>query len=114
MAAFLTDDWVADVAPLLAPLDQAGGPGGGRVQLVVSGGPDGEVRLGAGDDADLVLTTTAPDARAILDGDLAVNVAFMQGRLKTAGDNAVLLRLLPLAAGDAFTEHRRILLTHTD
>ena len=108
MAEFLTTAWVELVEPELAGLTE-------RVQLVVSGGPDGDVHLGAvGDEPALVLTTTAPAARAMLDGTLDPNVAYMQGRLKTAGDSALLLRLLPGTRSEAFTERRRKLQSLTD
>jgi putative sterol carrier protein len=107
MAEFLTSAWVEQAAALFDDLTE-------RVQVVVSGGPDGEVRLGAAGEPDLVFTTTAPDARALLDGTLDVNVAFMQGRLKTAGDNALLLRLLPQTRSEAFATRRAHLQSLTD
>lgn len=107
MAEFLTSSWIEQVEPLLGDMTE-------RVQVVVSGGPDGEVRLGVADEPDLVLTTTSDDARAMLDGTLDVNVAFMQGRLKTAGDNAVLLRILPETRSEAFAARRQQLQSLTD
>jgi putative sterol carrier protein len=113
VAAFLTSEWVEQVEPLLADLGGLGDPGE-RVQIVVTGGPDGDVRLGAADDPDLVLTTTTEVARELLDGTLDPNVAFMQGRLKTAGDNALLLRILPRTRSDAFAARRAQLQSLTD
>lgn len=110
MAEFLTGAWVEQVEPLFADL----GDPGERVQVVVTGGPDGDVRLGGTDDPDLVLTTTVDVARELLDGTLDPNVAFMQGRLKTAGDNALLLRILPRARSDAFATRRAQLQSLTD
>ncbi len=107
MAPFLTPAWIKEAEPFLGEVSE-------RVQLVVSGGPDGEVRLGVADDPELVLTTTAADARAMLDGTLDVNVAYMQGRLKTAGDTAVLFRLLPATRTPVFTERRETLRSLTD
>jgi hypothetical protein len=107
VAEFLTNAWVEQVAPLLDDPTE-------RVQVVISGGPDGDVRLGVVDEPDLVLTTTADDARALLDGTLDVNVAFMQGRLKTAGDNAVLLRILPRTRTPEFDARRQHLESLTD
>ncbi len=110
MAEFLTGAWVEQVEPLFADL----GDPGERVQVVVTGGPDGDVRLGGTDDPDLVLTTTVDVARELLDGTLDPNVAFMQGRLKTAGDNALLLRILPETRSDAFATRRARLQSLTD
>jgi len=113
VAEFLTGAWVEQVEPLFADLGDLADPGE-RVQVVVTGGPDGDVRLGGTDDPDLVLTTTVDVAREMLDGTLDPNVAFMQGRLKTAGDNALLLRILPRTRSDAFATRRAQLQSLTD
>lgn len=112
MATFLSDEWLA-----------AGAREGGalpatpdvsiRLQQVVTGGPDGEVRYvtviedgrtveqraGVDPDADVTITTTWADAVAIHTGELDINAGFMQGRVKVGGDMAKLLDLLPLASG---------------
>ena len=90
------------------------GPGGsGTVQLVVTGGPDGEavwqVRLqdgviaevttGAADAAEVTLTLPAPVADAVADDTTTASATFMQGRMKTAGDLGLVLDVL--AAVDA-------------
>jgi putative sterol carrier protein len=107
VAEFLTEAWVEQAAPVFADL-------GERVQVVVSGGPNGDVSLGVADEPDLVLTTTADVARELVDGTLDVNVAFMQGRLKTAGDNALLLRILPRTRTAAFADRLHQLQSLTD
>jgi predicted lipid carrier protein YhbT len=82
-----------------------------RVGCVVTGGPDGETtwcwdfadgrlsaaRLGPVDGADLTVTATFDDARAVVDGSLDASVAFMQGRLKSTGDTGLLFELLAAA-----------------
>jgi putative sterol carrier protein len=45
-------------------------------------------------DASLVFTATPADAEALAEGKLDLAVAFMQGRVKAAGDNRALLELL--------------------
>lgn len=77
---------------------QADGPG----QTVPGLGP--EVAGGATQEAepDLTLSLSPEDARAVRDGSLSPSVAFMQGRLKTAGDNALLLEVLEWTAGPGF------------
>ena len=107
MAKFLSSDWVEQVEPLLEGMVDG-------VQVVVTGGPDGDVHLGRTDAPALVLTTTADVARELIDGVLDVNVAYMQGRLKTAGDNALLLQLLPKTRSEAFTRRRNELRALTD
>jgi hypothetical protein len=49
------------------------------------------------------LTLSPADAGLVKQGLLSPSVAFMQGRLKTSGDNALLLRVLAWSASDAFT-----------
>ena len=62
----------------------------------------GLVSVGSQGEAALTLTLSPGDAEQILEGLLAPSVAFMQGRLKTAGDNALLLRALAWSATPAF------------
>lgn len=58
--------------------------------------------LGCEDEADLTLTLSPEDAALVLSGELSPSVAYMQGRLKTAGDNALLLGLLRWSATKEF------------
>ncbi len=81
-----------------------------RIQYVVGGGPDGDVKyywiledgkllesaLGTVDDVDITLTLTYDDSVKVQQGELDANAAFMQGRMKVAGNMAKLLQLLPL------------------
>jgi hypothetical protein len=63
-----------------------------------------EVRPGLEAEPDLTLTLSPEDARLVMDGELAPSVAFMQGRLKTAGDNGLVLRVLRWTATPAFRD----------
>lgn len=65
------------------------------VQVVVGADTVGTHVVEDGTDAEVVLTTTAAIATELGAGRLDPNVAFMQGRLKTAGDPGALLRVLP-------------------
>lgn len=84
-------------------------PGGsGAVQVVVTGLADGDgswqVRLddgvvtevvpGSPGSADLTLTMPIAIADAVSDGQLTASAAFMQGRMKTAGDLGLVLDVL--------------------
>jgi alkyl sulfatase BDS1-like metallo-beta-lactamase superfamily hydrolase len=84
-------------------------PGGtGAVQVVVTGLPDGdaswqvqvedgvvtEVALGAVKGAALTLTLPAAIADAVADGETTASAAYMQGRMKTAGDLGLVLDVL--------------------
>jgi hypothetical protein len=53
---------------------------------------------------DLTLTIGTDDARLIKQGELEPSVAFMRGRLKTSGDNALLLRVLAWSATPDFAK----------
>ena len=114
MTAWLSEEWVDAVADELAGLE---GPSSltGSVQVDVTGGPDGDVgvhavldggrlvalRPGPTPAPDAVLTLTDADARAVVDGQLDPAVAFMRGRMKVAGDMALVLDLLVLSGSDA-------------
>lgn len=43
---------------------------------------------------DLTITMSTEDAHQVKDGQLEPSVAYMQGKLKSTGDNALLLRIL--------------------
>src|SRR3954462_3894439 len=84
--------------------------GSARIQYAVNGCPDGDVKyywiledgkllesaLGTVDDADITLTLTYDDSVKVQQGELDANAAFMQGRMKVAGNMAKLMQLLPL------------------
>ncbi|MGH9157932.1 MAG: SCP2 sterol-binding domain-containing protein [Acidimicrobiales bacterium] len=81
-----------------------------RLQYVVTGGPDGDLRyfwllengklleadLGELPDPEITLTQTYEDAQKIQQGELDANAAFMQGRVKVTGNMAKLMALLPI------------------
>lgn len=62
-----------------------------------SDGP-GPLLSGCDGEPDLTLTISTEDARRIKDGELEPSVAFMQGKLKSTGDNALLLGVLAWTA----------------
>ncbi|MBV8950223.1 MAG: SCP2 sterol-binding domain-containing protein [Actinobacteria bacterium] len=109
MAKFLSQDWL-DQARQLAEDQPAFDGATAKVQFVVSRGREGDIkfhellengklldaRLGELPDADLTLTLPYADAAAVQRGELDPSVAFMQGRLKVAGDTGKLIDLLPL------------------
>lgn len=126
MAAFLSDGWAAEASdPAAAAMAAGGRPI--RVQHVLTGGPDGEVRIGsvvdaagsvetvAGEiaDPDVTITLAAADALTILRGDVSPNVAYMRGRLKAAGHTGRLLELLAEADGPVYDDVRAALWERT-
>lgn len=62
----------------------------------------GPVSTGLEGEPDLTLTLGTDDARSVKNGQLDPSVAFMQGRLKTSGDNTLLLSVLKWSATSAF------------
>ena len=109
MAKFLSQEWLDEGRELAK--DQPERPGASaKMQYVVSGGPDGEVKyywvlengklldskLGDLPDAEVTMTMTYEDAMKIQKGELDANAAFMQGRIKVSGNMAKLMALMPL------------------
>jgi len=80
------------------------GPQPGPAQWSCQWSADGPglVSTGCEGEPELTLTLSTDDARSVKDGRLEPSVAFMQGRLKTSGDNALLLRVLNWSASPAF------------
>ncbi len=119
MPKYLSQEWM-DTAKALAQ-DFPETPGATvRMQQVVTGAPDGDVKyytviengktleqsLGEDPQADVTLTNSYEDAVKIMKGELDANAAFMQGRVKVTGNMGKLMSLMPLTQS---TEYRAIL-----
>jgi len=61
----------------------------------------GPLQQGCDGEPDLTLALSPEDARLVAQGLLPPSVAFMQGRLKTSGDNGLLLSVLAWTATPA-------------
>jgi SCP-2 sterol transfer family len=107
---FLSEDWVSLQRELGAALPPRPGASA-RVQFTVTGAPgevvywlaweDGRVvdgGLGPDPAAEVQLVTPRALAAELAQGRLEPSVAFMQGRMKTSGDQAALLRVLAATA----------------
>jgi len=68
--------------------------GGGSWQVRVDDGVVADVAVGAPPDADLTLTLPAALASEVSSGESTASAAFMQGRMKTAGDLGLVLDVL--------------------
>ena len=114
----LPDSW-NDAA--LTEFDASWGAGfpAANVGLTLVGGPDGDVTTtwrwsgkhltsepGVADDVAVAIQVSWADAAAILEGSAEPAVLFMQGKLKSTGDNGVLLRLLKASSNERFGEWR--------
>ena len=116
---FLSEAWIDLQRALGAKLPERSGATA-RVQYVVTGAPDGEVRyihtvvdgrtaaiaLGSDDTADVTFTNTYADAQALARGEVDPSVLFMRGRTKMAGDMGKVLALMPVVRS---AEHRELL-----
>ena len=100
MPRFLTPEWIDVVRGATPPTGTL------TIECSVVGGPDGEVKLhaAAGGVAAGGLTDAAVDAMAIVRGELQPSVAFMQGRMKTAGDPGIVLEMLAATARAPFRD----------
>jgi putative sterol carrier protein len=109
MPKFLSQEWHDDCRKLAEGQPERPGASA-RMQYVVTGAPDGDVRyfwllengkliesgLGDMEEAEITLTQSYEDAMAIQKGELDANAAFMQGRVKVTGNMAKLMSLLPI------------------
>lgn len=109
MAKWLSQEWLDEGRKMAE--SQPERPGAtARMQYVVTGGPEGDVKyywvlengklteskLGDLPDAEVTLTQSYEDAMRIQKGELDANAAFMQGRVKVTGNMAKLMSLLPI------------------
>jgi len=119
VADAFTPDWVEAAGELWPQLPPAPGAEG-TVSLSISTGTRREVSLhwtyqdgraveggaGTGGEPKLALTLAAADAPDVLSGQVEPSVAFMRGRLKAAGDGALLLAFLSSTTAEAFQDWR--------
>jgi len=109
MVKYLSPEWMALFKELAADFPETPGATA-RLQYVITGGPEGEIRyhhvidngrtveLALGDDpeTEVTLTSSYDDKMKVDKGELDANAAFMQGRVKVAGNIAKVMALLPL------------------
>ena len=127
MAQWLSQEWL-DESKALAD-GQPERPGASaRMQYIVTGGPDGEIKyfwvlengklleseLGDLPDAEVTLTQSYEDARRIQKGELDANAAFMQGRVKVTGNMAKLMSLLPITNSPEYKALQKEILEITE
>lgn len=109
MAKYLSQEWMERAKELAQDFPET--PGATvRMQQVITGAPEGEVKYftviengktleqNVGEDAspDVTLTNSYDDAVKIMKGDLDANAAFMQGRVKVTGNMAKIMSMMPL------------------
>ena len=127
MSKWLTQEWLDESTALAA--SQPDRPGAtARLQYRITDGPDGDVeyywvvedghlvenRLGVLEDADVTLIESYDDARAMQQGDLDMNTAFLQGKVRVEGDVARLFALLPITMSEEFQSFQAAVLAITE
>src|SRR5215211_2175422 len=127
MPKYLSQEWL-DEGKKLAE-GQPDRPGASaRMQYVVTGAPDGDIKyywvlengkllesqLGEITDADFTLTQSYDDSVKVQKGELDANAAFMQGRVKVTGNMAKLMSLLPLTNAPEYKQLQEQLQTITE
>jgi predicted lipid carrier protein YhbT len=120
MSKWLSPEWFDETRAMAA--GQPDRPGAtARMQYEVTGGPDGDIKyywvledghlresaLGVLADAEVTLTTVWSDAEAIQKGELDANAAFMQGKVKVAGNMGKVLALLPITNASDYRDLQR-------
>ena len=109
MSKYLSQEWLDEGRKLAEGQPERPGASA-RMQYVVTGGPDGDIKyywvlengkleassVGSLDDADFTMTLTYDDSVKVQKGELDANAAFMQGRMKVSGNMGKLMQLMPL------------------
>ena len=109
MAKYLSQAWLDEGRALAGSQPERPGASA-KMQYVVTGGPEGDIKyywildngkllesqLGEVDDVDFTLTLSYDDSVKIQQGELDANAAFMQGRMKVTGNMGKLMQLMPL------------------
>jgi putative sterol carrier protein len=115
MPKYLSQEWLDETRVLAAGQPERPGASA-QLQYVVTGGPDGDVKyywilqdgkliesaLGNAPEADFTLTRTYEDSVKVQNGELDSNAAFMQGRMKVAGNMTKFMALLPLTSSPEY------------
>ncbi|WP_188194705.1 SCP2 sterol-binding domain-containing protein [Nonomuraea sp. SYSU D8015] len=118
MTRYLTEEWMELALKTAESLPERRGANG-RLQYVLTGGPDGgEIRYywilengrltgaacGQVDDPDFTVTMTYADSVLIEKGELSDEDAYAQGRTKFTGSMSKAMRLMPLLNSAEFKE----------
>lgn len=115
MPKYLSQEWLDETRVLAAGQPERPGASA-QLQYVVTGGPDGDVKyywilqdgkliesaLGNAPEADFTLTRTYEDSVKVQNGELDSNAAFMQGRMKVAGNMTKFMALLPVTSSPEY------------
>jgi putative sterol carrier protein len=115
VARYLTQQWLDEARELAKDQPERAGASA-KMQYVISGGPDGDVKyywivengkllesqLGDIAEPDFTMTMAYDDSVKIQQGELDVNAAFMQGKVKVTGNMGKLMQLMPLTSSPEY------------
>ena len=115
MPKYLSQEWMDAGRELAQEFPERPGASA-RMQYVVTGGPEGDVKyyqviengkmldsqLGEDPDAEFTLTLSYADSVAVQKGELDANAAFMQGKVKVTGNMGKLMALMPLTQSSEY------------
>lgn len=127
MAKYLSQEWHERARELAQTFPERAGATA-RMVYVVSGGPGGDITyhqiiengkvldqgLGTCENAEITMTVSWDDSVKIQTGELDANTAFMQGRMKVAGNMAKLMALMPLTMSPEYKEIQVSIREHTE
>jgi putative sterol carrier protein len=117
MAQYLSPEWHEQAKELAQVFPEKPGATA-RMQMKVSGGPEGDISyyqvvengkvldqaLGELPDADFIMLSTWADSVAVQKGELDANAAFMQGKMKVTGNIGKLMALMPLTMSPEYKQ----------
>jgi alkyl sulfatase BDS1-like metallo-beta-lactamase superfamily hydrolase len=127
MPKWLSQEWLDEGKKLAEGQPERPGASA-RMQYVVTGGPDGDIKyywvlengklqesqVGEMSDPEVTLTQSYEDAKKIQLGELDANAAFMQGRVKVTGNMAKLMALLPLTNAPEYKQLQEQIMAITE
>ena len=127
MAKYLTQEWLDETRKLAESQPERPGASA-KMQYVVTGGPDGDIKyywilengkllesqLGELPDVDFTMTLTYDDSVKVQKGELDANAAFMQGKMKVTGNMGKLMSLMPLTQSPEYKDIQSKLADQTD
>ncbi len=127
MAQYLSQEW-HDKALELAQTFPERPNATARMAYNVTGAPDGDIhyyqiiengkvleqKVGDCEAADFTLSITWDDSVKVQKGELDANAAFMQGRMKVAGNMAKLMQLMPLTMSPEYKTIQEQIREHTE
>ena len=127
MAKYLSSEWHAIAKNLAQEFPERAGASA-RMAYVVTGSPEGDIRyhqiiedgkvtaqdVGECESPDFTMTVSWDDSVKVQKGDLDANAAFMQGRMKVAGNMGKLMALMPLTMSAEYKSIQAKVREHTE